>query len=239
MDPSITSKIRKFIAVAPPFAGADELIDVYLNGMHGFDFEIKIGKVEIFKVNYDVFGQYMFYKAVPIITELRPQPFINKLFTSEKYKEFGEAVRERINLENECENKNCDESYVKEHSVKFTKLFGEDTFSSFSDDVCKIDNSISYFLGIPTKSALEEEEESNGYYTTPCRAHLDKESICPTILLKTKEFNPTSETFDKLCGVYNASTLYNSNCDDIKKPCIDKEVYSNGNYAFDDKEKLN
>ena len=72
MDPSITSKIRKFIAVAPPFAGADELIDVYLNGMHGFDFEIKIGKVEIFKVNYDVFGQYMFYKAVPIITELRP-----------------------------------------------------------------------------------------------------------------------------------------------------------------------
>ena len=82
MDPSITSKIRKFIAVAPPFAGADELIDVYLNGMHGFDFEIKIGKVEIFKVNYDVFGQYMFYKAVPIITELRPQPFINELFTS-------------------------------------------------------------------------------------------------------------------------------------------------------------
>ena len=104
--------------------------------------------------------------------------------------------------------------------MKFTKLFGEDTFPSFSDDVCKIDNSFSYFLGIPTKSALEEEEESNGYYTTPCRAHLNKESICPTILLKTKEFNPTSETFDKLCGVYNASTLYNSNCDDIKSHAL-------------------
>ena len=238
MDPSITSKIRKFIAVAPPFAGADELVDVFMNGMHGFDFEIKIGKWEIFKVNYDVFGQYMLYKAIPIITELRPQPFINELFTSEKYKEFGDAVLERINLENECESKNCDASYVKEHSAKFNKIFGENTFPSFSDDVCKIDNSFSYFLGVPAKAAVEE-EESNGYYSTPCRAHLDKEGTCPTILLKTKDFNPTAETFEKMCGVYNASTLYNAKCDDPKIPCIDKEVYSNGNYAFDDKEKFN
>ena len=101
MDKSITSKIKKFIAVAPPFAGADELLDVFLYGMHNFDFEIKIGKKEIFKVNYDVFGQNMIYKAMPILAELRPQSYINQLFASEKYKEFGKAILERVDLETE------------------------------------------------------------------------------------------------------------------------------------------
>lgn len=159
MDKSITSKIKKFIAVAPPFAGADELLDVFLYGMHNFDFEIKIGKKEIFKVNYDVFGQNMIYKAMPILAELRPQSYINQLFASEKYKEFGKAILERIDLETECEDKNCDADYVKSHSVLFNAIFGEDTFPDLSDDVCKIETSFFKFLGSEAKLRDQENKD--------------------------------------------------------------------------------
>ena len=159
MDKSITSKIKKFIAVAPPFAGADELLDVFLYGMHNFDFEIKIGKKEIFKVNYDVFGQNMIYKAMPSLAELRPQSYINQLFASEKYKEFGKAIPERIDLETECEDKNCDADYVKSHSVLFNAIFGEDTFPDLSDDVCKIETSFFKFLGSEAKLRDQENKD--------------------------------------------------------------------------------
>lgn len=220
MDKSITSKIKKFIAVAPPFAGADELLDVFLYGMHNFDFEIKIGKKEIFKVNYDVFGQNMIYKAMPILAELRPQSYINQLLALEKYKEFGKAILEQIDLETECEDKNCDADYVKSHSVLFNAIFGENTFPNLSDDVCKIETSFFKFLGSEAKLRDQENKDPYGYFTKPCRAYLDKEGICPSILVKSDTFNPSLSDFEKLCGVYNESILYNAECTD-KRLCVD------------------
>lgn len=234
MNKSITSKIKKFIAVAPPFAGADALVNIFLHGFHGFDFEIKIGKTEIFKVNYDLFGQHMMYKAMPIVAELRPQSYINELFSSEKYKEFGKAVLERIDLENECAGKNCDSKYINEHSVLFDKIFGKGTFPSLDEDICKGNLHFFKFLEF---QGLEEKEENKEYYTTPCQTNLNKESTCPTLLIKSKDFNPTAEDIPNLCGVYNSSILYNAKCSDPNKTCLDN-VYSNGAYPFEKNKKL-
>ena len=40
------------------------------------------------------------YKVLPVLIELRPLPIEAKLFTDSKYKEFGDAIKERISFEN-------------------------------------------------------------------------------------------------------------------------------------------
>ena len=35
--------------------------------------------------NYNIFGQNLIYKVLPVLTELRPLPFAAKLFTDSKY----------------------------------------------------------------------------------------------------------------------------------------------------------
>ena len=64
-------KIKKFIAIGPPFAGATKLLDAFLHGVK--DFESRGTK--FFK-----FGQFLMLKSVPTITELKPFPFISNLF---------------------------------------------------------------------------------------------------------------------------------------------------------------
>ena len=153
-----------------------------------------------------------------------------------KYKDFGKAILERIDLENKCAGQNCDSKYVNEHSVRFNKIFGKGTFPSLDEDICKADLHFFKFLEF---QGLEEKEENKDYYyyTTPCQTNLNKESTCPTLLIKSKDFNPTADDIPKLCGVYNSSILYNAKCSDLNKTCLDK-VYSNGAYPFEKNEKF-
>ena len=44
--------------MAPPFAGASKLLDVFLYGSHDFDTEISIFCFDILKVALDSFVQY-------------------------------------------------------------------------------------------------------------------------------------------------------------------------------------
>ena len=58
IKPELRNKIKTFVAMAPPFAGASKLLDVFLYGSHDFDTEISIFCFDILKVALDSFVQY-------------------------------------------------------------------------------------------------------------------------------------------------------------------------------------
>ena len=123
-------KIKKFVAVAPPFAGSSKLLDKFLHGMNDWNKSFNILGRAITITNYNIFGQNLMYKSIPVITELRPLPIAAKLFTDNAYKELGDALKERIAYENKCRNTQCTET-----TPKFDKLF-KVYFPSVSDSEC-------------------------------------------------------------------------------------------------------
>ena len=107
-------KIKKFVSIGPPFSGSTKLLDGYLHGLKDFN---KIGDMSY----YYPFGQSLLFKSVPTVTELRPLPIFSKLMEKSEYKEFVEAIKERINSEKEYINNNY--SITEENEEKFDKLF--------------------------------------------------------------------------------------------------------------------
>ena len=64
--------------MALPFAGSSKLLDVFFHSAKVFN---------NYMPNYPSFGQYLIYKSLPTIVELRHQPIAAKIFTSSDYKE--------------------------------------------------------------------------------------------------------------------------------------------------------
>ena len=106
IKPELRNKIKTFVAMAPPFAGASKLLDVFLYGSHDFDTEISVLGFDILKVALDPFGQSIAYNTIPTLIELRPLPAISKLVGNNDYKEFILAINELINEEKECGDTN-------------------------------------------------------------------------------------------------------------------------------------
>lgn len=223
--PQTLSKIKQFVALAPPFAGASKLQDVFMYGHRDFNIDLKIGDMSLFKVNFDTFGQRMLFKSIPAIEELRPLPIINELFTTSKYKELGEALKERIELEKKCKYVNCDSDYVKENSVKWNKIFGT-TFPDLNENVCKLSSSFfDIFKG-----------EDTSLNVNPCRAYMYNLGLCPASVYKTNNYFPVIEDFEEFCESYdNEHLLFSQTCDK-KGVCLDS-LYENPPYAFEDLEK--
>ena len=122
-DTIFLKKIKKFIAMAPPFSGSTELLNVFFHGTKDFDKDIQFAGTK-----YPIFGQYIMYKSLPIIMELRPLPIAAKIFTDSVYKELGDTLRDRLY----CENKTCYSYSVNE---KFDNIF-KGYFPSLTDPEC-------------------------------------------------------------------------------------------------------
>ena len=218
-------KIKKFVSIGAPFAGSSKLLSVFLKGMHSWDASFKVFGKEVRITNYNSFGQNFMYHVIPTLMELRPLNIINKLFTSEFYKDFGEAFNERLELENECYNKDCDNEYIKEHSKKFNEVFGDVNYPDLQENECKYTN-------IP-----EEKYFDNEVLAHPCRTELYNLAKCPAILLKTDDFKPNISNINEYCGIYNDSLYYDVECSNNTN-CLDKIYYTKGPYAFDEKKKV-
>ena len=103
-------KIKKFIAMAPPFSGSTKLLDIFLHGTKDFNSKF---------TNYPLFGQYLMYKSLPTMMELRPLPIAAKIFTDSSYKELGNALKDRLEIEKNCEKNYC---YFEEIKIKQRNL---------------------------------------------------------------------------------------------------------------------
>ena len=199
-------KIKKFVAIAPPFSGSSELLDIFLHSTKSFD-HIAV----VINTNFNAFGQYLMYKSLPTVVELRPLSIASKIFTDSSYEELGNALKGRLELERDCKTKECDISEIEAKTTKFDNIF-KGYFPSLLDSECSYESEIG-----GSKNAL-----SNKCYT-----NIYNVGDCPSII--TKSVNPTKDQFEKdaYCNKFGSSYFYQGECTDSKRNCLDKMYYSN------------
>ena len=122
-------KIKKFVSIGPPFAGSTKLLDGYLHGLK--DFNNLFNRAYFFP-----FGQSLLFKSVPTVTELRPLPIFSKLIKDPEYKEFIEAINERIFLEKKYVDGTINYDTIDKMSENFDNIFSS-YFPSLRNNACK------------------------------------------------------------------------------------------------------
>jgi len=203
-------KIKKFVAIAPPFAGATKLLDAFLHGLNEWNKEVDILGKKIVISNYNPFGQLFMYKTLPTITELRPLPITAKIFTDAKYTQLGAAVKSRIDLEAKCGNKKCTASDLKLGAAKFDSLF-KGYFPSLADTDCAYE------------SLIGGNKET---YNRKCYTGLYNVGHCPTII--SKSIKPTQSGLDSglYCNKFTPKYYYQGDCGKENRNCLDEMYYS-------------
>ena len=137
-EKSLKDKIKKWISIAPPFAGATNAIDYFLHGIPDFNREIK---EHIIRTEFHGFGQSIMLKSVPVVYELKPNLYLYNLLQKAEYTEFKEALKERISLENRCRDEQCSKESIEKDSINFN-LYFKDYFPSLALDECKYESSV-------------------------------------------------------------------------------------------------
>ena len=221
---NVLNKIKKFIAIAPPFSGSSNLLDAFFHGLNDWNKSFNVLGQTITISNYNIFGQLLMYKTLPTLIELRPLSFATKLFTDSAYSELSDAILERIELEKECKNKDCSYEYILLNSKKFDNIF-KGYFPSLSDDECEYEENI----GGNEKT-----------FNRKCYTNIYNIAECPTIITKPSNSNniPSQEVFEKdfYCNKFGSNYFYQTECDNEYKNCLDEmlssdkcpNVFSNG-----------
>ena len=223
-DTTFLKKIKKFLAIAPPFAGATKLLDAFLHGLNDWNKEVEIFGKKIKITNYNIFGQQFMYKSLPTITELRPLPIATKILSDSQYSVLGKAITDRINAERECKKTNCPVSTLKTKTATFDKIF-KGYYPSLIDSECAYESSIG---------------GNTDTYARKCYTNLYNVAECPTIV--TKSENPTQSGLndDAYCGKKGANYYYQGECTNGRN-CLDN-MYSAENicpYVFKNTEAVN
>ena len=185
-DNTLADKVKKWISIAPPFAGATKAIEYFLHGIKDFNNDFNI-----FKTEFKLFGQYMMLKSIPTVYELKPFNIFSELFENSKYKDFGNAIKERIKLEKLCKDKQCTTQEIAENSKIFNKYF-INYFPNMDLEHCKYESSIG-----GNENALNKK----------CMADIFNIVDCPSIV-KVKE---TSSSSDFKSTVYNIEDFCDKN----------------------------
>jgi hypothetical protein len=216
-------KIKKFIAVGPPFAGVSKAIELFLTGSEEFTKKLSFNKKDLYQVGLDTFGQKMMSLLLPTGFELKPNPLFSDLFKNMEYKDFKNALQERIKLESECENKDCDNNYVNTNSKIFSQIF--DSFPKLGDKECSVNN----IVNSKTWSEFKKDYKKNSLpgfpNVLPCRFSLYDISTCP--LLKFRSNNKESgHDIQNFFGKHSESSkereFYNLECkDEHDSVCLD------------------
>ena len=203
-------KIKKFVAIAPPFAGAAKLLDAFLHGLNDWNKEVEIMGKKIKITNYNIFGQLYMYKTLPTITELRPLSIATKILNGGLYKDLGEAIKARINTEKECKSTNCAASTIREKTAKFDNIF-KGYYPSLTDSECAYEASIG---------------GNQNTYNRKCYTNMYNIADCPTLV--TKSVNPTQQGLDNdaYCGKTGSNYYYQGDCTSGRN-CLDAMYYAN------------
>ena len=224
LDSGFLKKIKKFVAIAPPFAGATKLLDAFFHGLNDWNKDVELFGKKIRITNYNMFGQLFMYKSLPTITELRPLSIATKILTDPQYATLGEAIKQRLDIERECKSQNCPINYIRSKTVKFDNIF-KDYFPSLTDEACQYESSI----GGNTET-----------YSRKCYTNIYNIAECPTLV--TKSENPTQQGLnnDEYCGRTGPNYYYQGECTSDRN-CLD-EMYSADNKCpnvFDNTEAVN
>ena len=208
-------KIKKFVAMAPPFAGSSKLLDIFLHGTQDFNSPV---------INYPQFGQYLLYKSLPTAMELRPLSIASKIFLDFEYKELGDALRNRLEIESKCKSQDCNINEIREKTSSFDSIF-KDYFPSLLDPECSYESDI---------------EGNQNTLNRKCFTNIYNVGNCPSIIKKSEK--PTVEKFqnDYYCNKYGEHFFYQGECEDTKRNCLDEIYYSDKcPYVYSDNDAVN
>lgn len=213
---SINDKIKRFITLGPAFLGSAAALESFWTGTDEFH-------EEFFMDNYiGLSREAQRYSAIfmPASYAMKPKPILHQLSKIGKYKNFIDALKERIDLEKTCGvlSKNyeqiCTSNYMRKHSKKFREIFP--FFPQFDSQLCqdlrskiiKEFNTVEFF----NKKASARK---NVYEYIPsyegCEIRLYDYLRCPLIkILKQENFNANENN-------HRAFSL-----DDMHNECFEK-----------------
>ena len=216
-SPELKKKVKSFVPIVPPFAGASHLLEAYLYGLGEFDTEINILNVIKMKIELTKFSESIYFSRAPVVGELRPQHGFIKALEKPEYAKLKLAVEDLINVEKECWDKNCPTEKIKEMTKNYYEVFGED-FPSLADEDCQLDEQEINDIKLNKKNLSLS-------YTRKCITNLYDILKCPLILYeKDFGYEVPAEHMRDLCGVYNSSLLYVMT-HDICKPKNYNEIF--------------
>lgn len=204
-NPSSANKIKKWISLAPPFAGATKAIEYFLHGIKDFDNDF-----QVFKTEFKPFGQYMMLKSIPTVYELKPFNIFSEIFDSSEYTDFGSAIRERIALEKLCRDKQCTTQEIAQNSKIFNKYF-INYFPNMDMDQCKYESSIG-----GNQNALNKK----------CMTDIFNVVDCPSIV----KVNETSSNLNLKSTIYNIEDYCDKNKQMEEERYFPEKCSENNNY---------
>ena len=219
-------KVKSFVPIVPPFAGASHLLEAYLYGLSDFNTEINIADLINIKVEMHKFSESLYFSMAPVVGELRPQNGLLKALAKPEYSQLKLAIEELINVEKECWDKNCPSEKVKSMTKNYNELFGDD-FYSLDEEDCQLDEE-------EIQNIKNNKLSLN--FARKCVTNIYDILKCPFLLYeKDFKYNVPSKHMRDLCGVYNSSLLYlkgeDKSEEDSKTP-LDSLFEGNAKYPY-------
>ncbi len=219
-------KVKSFVPIVPPFAGASHLLEAYLYGLGDFNTEINIADLINIKVEMHKFSESLYFSMAPVVGELRPQNGLLKALAKPEYSQLKLAIEELINVEKECWDKNCPSEKVKSMTKNYNELFGDD-FYSLDEEDCQLDEE-------EIQNIKNNKLSLN--FARKCVTNIYDILKCPFLLYENDfKYNVPSKHMRDLCGVYNSSLLYlkgeDKSEEDSKTP-LDSLFEGNAKYPY-------
>lgn len=156
--------------------------------------------------------------------ELRPLSIASKIFLDPEYKELGDALRNRLEIETKCKSQNCSIDEIREKTSSFNNIF-KDYFPSLIDPECSYESKI---------------EGNQKTLNRKCFTNFYNVGSCPSVIKKSEK--PTDENFqnDFYCNKNGENFFYQEECENKERNCLDEIYYSDKcPYVYGDKEAVN
>lgn len=165
-------------------------------------------------INFHTFGQSLLFKSSPTLIELRPSPVFYNINKSSKYKEFVDAINDRISLEKCISEGNCSTDEITKKNENFDKIFSS-YLPSLNNNICQ-DNS-----------------NNKNNFQRKCFLNLFNVFQCPIIVLldDLSKQNATDTAIDKYCNSNGDNLYYAKEIDGDNKKSVD-ELLAKGKYPY-------
>jgi hypothetical protein len=232
----LENMIERNIAILPPYIGTSKDTELFLTGSKEFKVDIFAGmKVDVSNSALKFTGAFN-----PNFYILFLKPFLENLSNKSEYKNFLEAILERINLERHCKNliglnndyKNdiiCNDDFIEKNSKKFSEIFPfipklnskecKDLYISAENDMKNSD-----FFNKKNNNRDDIYEYLPTY--DPCFLRIFDFLNCPMIKVNRDNKDFSIEDFEKICLNLNEN-IEEKNKDKDKEKGKDNQKYKN------------
>jgi hypothetical protein len=238
-DKTFLKKIKKWVAIAPPFAGAGLAVANSLYGTQDNDTKKEIFGQKLIDVQLDLYGQKLMNPFQGVLYELRPRSTFFDALKRPEYMDLYNAIQERIDLELKCGDQTCQQEIVEKYSAKFSTLFP--SFPKITDNTCKLESYLKEAKFREYYNSFLTSKIKNQMPTPmPCRFNIFDVFQCPTVVYRgaRKEFLPAQyeqcTCREDDTSPYNDSHIYSEVCkENDYHRCFDHFFTKNMPYPYD------